>query len=45
MELLKAFSIVALTAAAAGAQPTVWVVGDSTANNVNRRGWGDPFAD
>lgn len=25
--------------------PTVWVVGDSTASNVNHRGWADPFAD
>ncbi len=25
--------------------PTVWVVGDSTASNANRRGWADPFAD
>ena len=26
------------------ALPTVWVVGDSTANNANHRGWGDPLA-
>ncbi len=25
--------------------PTVWIAGDSTASNANRRGWGDPFAD
>jgi lysophospholipase L1-like esterase len=25
--------------------PTIWVVGDSTANNTDHRGWGDPFAD
>ena len=24
--------------------PTVWVIGDSTASNVNHRGWADPFA-
>jgi hypothetical protein len=24
--------------------PTLWVIGDSTANNVDHRGWGDPFA-
>jgi lysophospholipase L1-like esterase len=24
--------------------PTVWVIGDSTANNANHRGWADPFA-
>jgi len=27
------------------ALPTVFVAGDSTANNNNHRGWGDPFAD
>ena len=40
--------IVACVAGLASAQserlPTVWVIGDSTANNVSRRGWGDPFA-
>jgi lysophospholipase L1-like esterase len=25
--------------------PTVFVAGDSTANNTDRKGWGDPFAD
>ena len=25
--------------------PTVYVIGDSTANNANHRGWADPFAD
>jgi lysophospholipase L1-like esterase len=25
--------------------PTIFIVGDSTANNVDRRGWGDPFAE
>jgi lysophospholipase L1-like esterase len=25
--------------------PTVFVIGDSTASNVDRRGWADPFAD
>ena len=27
------------------ALPTVFVAGDSTANNTNHQGWGDPFAD
>lgn len=50
MTLGKAFSTAALMGAAmmgvAAAQvPTVWVIGDSTASNVNRRGWADPFAD
>jgi lysophospholipase L1-like esterase len=44
MPLLKALSMMTL-AAAALAQPSIWVVGDSTANNANHRGWGDPFAD
>ena len=35
----------ALAGMSATAQvPTVWVSGDSTANNVDHRGWGDPFA-
>jgi lysophospholipase L1-like esterase len=25
--------------------PTIFVIGDSTASNANRRGWADPFAD
>jgi lysophospholipase L1-like esterase len=25
--------------------PTIYIVGDSTANNANRRGWGDPVAE
>ncbi|HTS66523.1 MAG TPA: rhamnogalacturonan acetylesterase [Candidatus Acidoferrales bacterium] len=45
MRLLEAVSMIALTAAIAGAQPAIWVVGDSTASNANRRGWGDPLAD
>src|ERR1035438_10316403 len=37
---------IALTSIEATAQvPTVWVIGDSTANNVNHRGWADPFGD
>jgi lysophospholipase L1-like esterase len=24
--------------------PTLWIIGDSTANNTGQRGWGDPFA-
>ena len=36
-----------LFAGLAGAQalPTIYVIGDSTASNVNHRGWADPFAD
>jgi lysophospholipase L1-like esterase len=44
MCFLKAVSLMSL-AVAAVAQPTIWIVGDSTASNVNHRGWGDPFAD
>jgi lysophospholipase L1-like esterase len=32
-------------ATTAAAQPTVYVIGDSTASNADRRGWADPFAD
>ncbi len=41
-----AFSLLALAlcAAAQDRLPTVYVIGDSTANNVNHRGWADPFA-
>jgi len=46
------FAILALGATLASAQtpasqalPTIWVVGDSTANNTNHQGWGDPFMD
>jgi rhamnogalacturonan acetylesterase len=51
MKLCKAFTTMALMAVAliglpAAAQvPTVWAIGDSTASNVNHRGWADPFAD
>jgi rhamnogalacturonan acetylesterase len=51
MNLWKAFRTTALMGMAligieAAVQvPTVWVIGDSTASNVNRRGWGDPFGD
>jgi lysophospholipase L1-like esterase len=45
------FAIIGLTAALAWAQPpetntlpTIWVIGDSTANNTGHQGWGDPFA-
>ena len=30
---------------AQSSKPTIFVVGDSTASNANRRGWGDPLAD
>jgi hypothetical protein len=34
------FAVLAL----AGSLPTVYIAGDSTANNTNHRGWGDPIA-
>jgi lysophospholipase L1-like esterase len=34
-----------LFAGAAAAQPTIYVIGDSTAQNTNHSGWADPFAD
>ena len=30
--------------ALAASLPTVYIAGDSTANNTNHRGWGDPIA-
>src|ERR1035437_1650860 len=46
MKLWKAFATLALISMSAAAQvPTVWVIGDSTASNADRRGWGDPFGD
>jgi lysophospholipase L1-like esterase len=48
--LLAAPLIFAQTAASPAAMPqnpalpTIWVVGDSTANNADHRGWGDPLA-
>ena len=45
MPLWKTLSIVTFAAASAAAQPTIWIVGDSTARNANHRGWADPVAD
>ena len=51
MTLRIAFTAVALAAnaltvtSAAAEVPTVWGIGDSTANIMDHRGWGDPFAD
>lgn len=51
MKLWKAFTTMALMSMAligieAAAQvPAVWAIGDSTASNVNHRGWADPFGD
>ena len=54
MRLSAVWALAALSAAAQNPQeprppidpklPTVWVIGDSTANNANHRGWADPFA-
>jgi lysophospholipase L1-like esterase len=33
-----------LAAAAQDRLPTIYVIGDSTANNIDHRGWADPFA-
>jgi lysophospholipase L1-like esterase len=32
-------------ASAAAAAPSIYIAGDSTANNANHRGWADPFGD
>src|SRR5215475_9719549 len=42
MKLLMAFACFVSAAAAA---PSIYIAGDSTANNANHRGWADPFAD
>ncbi len=36
--------LLALALSAQGALPTLYVIGDSTANNADHRGWADPFA-
>lgn len=43
--LLTTLFGLAMAAASAQGLPTLFVVGDSTANNANHRGWGDPLAD
>jgi lysophospholipase L1-like esterase len=46
MKICPVLLVLAASVAPAVAQiPTVWIAGDSTASNANRRGWGDPFAD
>ena len=35
----------ALAAAGAETNPVIYVIGDSTASNADRCGWGDPFVD
>lgn len=46
MKVRNAISTAALLCASAAAQtPTLWVIGDSTASNANRRGWADPIGD
>src|SRR5450759_1200361 len=46
MTLGRAIATMALMGIEAAAQvPTVWAIGDSTASNVNHRGWADPFGD
>src|ERR1700736_3560800 len=43
--LLAALAGLGLRTAPAQGVPTVFIVGDSTAKNIDRRGWADPFAD
>ena len=42
---IKSILLLAFMPIALAAQPSIYVVGDSTASNTNRCGWGDPFAD
>jgi lysophospholipase L1-like esterase len=41
--VIAAILLCSAVQAQAPAVPTIWVVGDSTASNQNRRGWADPF--
>ena len=44
MRALLPFFALTLAAVAQDRLPTLYVIGDSTANNVDHRGWADPFA-
>lgn len=47
ISILRTLGLTALAIPLAFAQPnfpTLWVTGDSTANNTDHRGWGDPLA-
>jgi lysophospholipase L1-like esterase len=45
LRLLVVCGVAWMAAQAQESKPAIYVVGDSTANNANHRGWGDPFAD
>ena len=42
---INAILFIAMSFAAFGQTPSIYVVGDSTASNADRCGWGDPFVD
>jgi len=42
---IRSIALLALSMAAFAGTPAIYVVGDSTASNANRCGWGDPFGD
>ena len=44
MRALLPFFALTLAAVAQDRLPTLYVIGDSTANNADHRGWADPFA-
>ena len=43
--LIRSIALLAFISTAYAETPAIYVVGDSTASNTNRCGWGDPFAD
>jgi lysophospholipase L1-like esterase len=45
LSFVAACGICCMTLQAQDTKPTIFVVGDSTANNTGHKGWGDPFAD
>ncbi len=45
LQLVALCGVSWMAAHAQESKPAIYVVGDSTANNANHRGWGDPFAD
>ena len=43
--VIKSIALLAFMSVALADTPAIYVIGDSTANNTNHCGWGDPFAD
>ena len=41
---IRTLALLAFSASALAETPSIYVIGDSTANNADHCGWGDPFA-